>query len=179
MSGQNYEDIITIIYEVNKEEEEDEEEDDSENEENENRIKLFDSDFVNNNKEKCKIIYNDKEMELKEYFDLENYDNNEHLLTIKLKGINNITNASGMFFECSSLLSLPDIHKWDTSNVTLMNHMFYWCTSLESLPGLSKWNISKVTDIREMFSGCKSLKTFPDISKWDTSNVKDMSNLFK
>ena len=124
MSNPNYEDIITIIYEVNEEEEE-KEKDDCENEENENRIKLFGSEFVNIYKEKCNIIYNDKEMELKEYFDLENYDKNKHLLTLKLKGINNITDASGMFFECSSLLSLPDIHKWDTSNITLMNHMFH------------------------------------------------------
>ena len=116
MSGQNYEDIITIIYEVNKEEEDEEEDDceNEENEENENRIKLFDSDFVDNNKEKCKIIYNGKEIELKEYFDLKKFDKNKHLLTIKLKGINNITDASGMFSECNSLLSLPDIHKWDT-----------------------------------------------------------------
>ena len=60
MSNPNYEDIITVIYEVNKEEEE---EDNCENEENENRIKLFDSEFVHIYKEKCNIIYNDKEMD--------------------------------------------------------------------------------------------------------------------
>ena len=30
---------------------------------------------------------------------------------------NKITNMSGMFYECNSLISLPDISKWNTSNI--------------------------------------------------------------
>ena len=41
---------------------------------------------------------------------------------------------SGMFWECSSLQSLPDISKWDTKNVTDMRWMFSGCSSLQSLP---------------------------------------------
>ena len=51
-----------------------------------------------------------------------------------------------------SLLSLPDISKWNTSNVNEMNSMFSKCNSLISLPDISKWNTSNVTDMSDMFN---------------------------
>ena len=44
---------------------------------------------------------------------------------------------SGLFFNCSSLISVPDISKWNTNNVNDMNSMFYECSSLISLPDMS------------------------------------------
>ena len=52
-----------------------------------------------------------------------------------------------MFYNCSSLSSLPDISKWNTSNVNYMSDMFYRCYSLISLPDLSKWNTNIDKDI--------------------------------
>jgi surface protein len=62
---------------------------------------------------------------------------------------------SGMFYDCSSLLSLPDISKWDTSNVSDMSCMFSGCKQLLSLPDISKWNTSNVTNMRNMFGACR------------------------
>ena len=56
----------------------------------------------------------------------------------------NVTNMSYMFYECSSLISLPDISKWDTKNVTNMSYMFNGCSSLISLPDISKWDTLKM-----------------------------------
>ena len=69
--------------------------------------------FLKSNKDKCKIEYNNKEYELNEYFNIDNLNINNNIIAIKLIGINNIINASYMFFECSSLISLPDISKWN------------------------------------------------------------------
>ena len=33
---------------------------------------------------------------------------------------------SSMFFNCTSLISLPDISRWDTKNVTDMRNMFLY-----------------------------------------------------
>ena len=44
---------------------------------------------------------------------------------------------NAMFAECSSLISLPDISKWNTKNVNDMRYMFYECSSLISLPDMS------------------------------------------
>ena len=56
--------------------------------------------------------------------------------------------------------------------------MFYNCTSLSSLPEISKWNTSNVTNMSYMFYNCTSLSSLPDISKWNTRNVKDKNNIF-
>ena len=45
-----------------------------------------------------------------------------------------------MFCNCSSLISLPDISKWNTKNVLAMCEMFKDCSSLTSLPDISKWD---------------------------------------
>jgi len=105
---------------------------------NNNNIKIFGNKFVKNNKDKLKIINSNKEYELSEYFDINN--NNDEILEIKLKNINNITNASYMFYGCSSLLLLPNIDNWNTINITNMSGMFCECSSLKSLPDISKWN---------------------------------------
>ena len=97
---------------------------------------------------------------------------------LELLNTSKVTNMIGMFNGCKSLISLPDISKWDTSNVTNMIAMFYECQSLISLPDISKWNTSKVTNMIFMFKGCKSLISLPDISEWDTTEVTIMMNMF-
>jgi len=147
--------------------------------ENENRIRIFGEEFVQNNKDKCKIIFENDELELNEYFYIKDHNNNIlNKLKIKLKYINNITNMSHIFDGCRSLSSLSDISKWNTNNVTNMSSLFYDCSSLSSLRGISKWNTNNVTDMSYMLFGCKSLSSLPDISKWNTNNVTDMSSMF-
>ncbi len=51
-----------------------------------------------------------------------------------------------------------------------MIYMFSGCNSLISLPDISKWNLRNVTDISYMFNGCFLFVSLPDISKWDISN---------
>ena len=76
---------ISIIYNAKKHDERDDK-----------NITIFGSKFVRNNKNICKMIIDDKEYEIKEKYNIENYNNNE--LKIKLKGIDNITNMSCMFY---------------------------------------------------------------------------------
>ena len=85
-------------------------------EDNDDEVKIFGSEFVKNNKNNCQIIYEDKEFELNEYFNIPKNIKDE--LKIKLIGINDIINLSYMFYNCSSLSNLPDISKWNTNNVT-------------------------------------------------------------
>ena len=64
-----------------------------------------------------------------------------------------------MFYNYRSLLSLPDISKWNTNNVHNMNGMFWDCESLLSLPDISRWNNNNVNNIF-MFENCISLLSF-------------------
>ena len=99
-------------------------------------INIFGSKFVKNNKDICKMIIDKKEFEITEKYKVKRKKNKK--LKIILKGIDNVTNMSDMFSGCSSLSSLPDISKWNTSNVTDMSCMFFGCSSLSSLPDISK-----------------------------------------
>ena len=130
---------INIIYDINIQ----------------SHVRIFGSEFVKNNKNICKMIIDNKEYELEEKYNVKG--NNNKNLKIKLKGFSNVTNMSYMFSDCSSLLSLPDISKWNTSNIKNMNEIFYNCKSLSSLPDISQWNTSNVNDMSHMFCWCSSL----------------------
>ena len=114
----NYKNEINIIYN---------------NINNEDKIKIFDEDFIKNNKDKCKIIYEEKEYNLTEYFNAKNINK----LEIKLKGINKVTNMKGMFYKCKLLESLPDISNWNTDNIIDMSFLFFGCSNLKSLSNIS------------------------------------------
>ena len=83
-----------------------------------------------------------------------------------------------MFYNCSSLLSLPDISKWDTINITDMHKIFYNCSSLSSLPDISKWNTENVTNMSKMFYNCISLPNLHNISRWDIKKGIKKENMF-
>ena len=67
---------------------------------------------------------------------------------------------SNMFYRCYSLISLPDISKWDTSNVENLDGMFFDSILLLCLPDISKWNTYKVKNLNGMFSDSNLLYTY-------------------
>ena len=152
---------ITIIYNI----------------ENKEEIKIFDDTFINNNKSKCNLIIDGQKKELCSRLKINQNQNKENLLIIKLQGIQNVINMSKMFSNCLSLISLPDISSWNTNNVTDMSGLFF-STSLKSTPDISGWNTSNVTNMSYMFGNCSTLKSLPDISSWNTINVTDMCYMF-
>ena len=101
-----------------------------------------------------------------------------HIMINKIITKNNFTNLSYMFYNCSYLISLPDISQWNISQVFNLSYLFYGCSSLISLPGLSIWNTENLINMSYSFYGCSSLKSLPDISKWKTNKVSNLSNLF-
>ena len=55
------------------------------------------------------------------------------------------------------------ISNWNTSNVTNMSGIFVNCKSLIEMPDISNWKKSNIIDMMSIFSNCKSLKKIPDI----------------
>ena len=106
--GNKNESYINIIYDINKEKGDE--------------IKIFGSKFVENNKNICKMVIDNKKYEIADKYNIEKYKYNR--LNIKLMGIDKISDMSYMFSGCSSLTSLSDISKWNTNNATDMNCMF-------------------------------------------------------
>ena len=170
-----------------------------------NLIRIFGNNFVQNNKDNCKIVVEDKEYNLCGKMNINKMKKMCNEYEIKLKIINDLTDLSYMFHQCNSLSpsseinkinisnatnisylfsecqylsQLPDISKWNTGNVKDMSYIFAGDQSLLSLPDISKWNTNKVSKMNYMFYRCDSLKDIPDISKWDTKNVVSMSYMF-
>ena len=88
--------------------------------------------------------------------------------TAKANNSNNVSSESNLLIKNSSISFISKII------VTNMREMFSGCKSLISLPDLSKWNTSNVNAMNLMFDGCNSLISLPDLSKWNTSNVDDI-----
>ena len=122
-------DEITLIYELLVEKNEESEEDmEEEKEEIQNKYAyIFGTNFVKNNRDNCKIIYNKNEQELVEGVSLKT---NAKTLEIRLKGLSNVTNMSYMFSDCPQLVSIFNLDKIDTSEVTNMNSLFINCKKI-------------------------------------------------
>ena len=85
-------------------------------------------------------------------------------------------NLRGLFSGCERMTEIQGLEKMDTSQVTDMSGMFFECRSLTKLD-VSGFDTSQVTDMGYMFEGCKGLKEV-DVSGFDTSQVADMSYMF-
>ena len=149
-----------------------------------NKIRLFGGEFVRNNK-KRKILYNEKELKLNEYYNLEeffpinNINKNEQELLILLKGINRIDSMKNMFCTCK-FKSIKFFHnnlEINTSTITDMSRMFYDCRELENID-LSQLDTSNVTNMKYMFYNCNKLKQIKGIEKFNTENVINMGGMF-
>ena len=143
------------------------------------KIKIFGKKFVENNKDNCFLVINEKKFELTEYIDIpKKYEKKRfnHLCNIEVILYENnekrINDISYMFYEVESLFSLSDDSTFDVININNMSHTFYGCISLENINCIYKWNTFNVTDMSYMFYNCSSLTNFPNISQWNTTNLK-------
>ena len=105
-------------------------------------------------------------------------DATSNLIYINFNGTFNtskVTNMDGMFFNCTSLMSL-DLSGFNTLNVTNMLSMIRNCSSLTSLD-LSNFNTSNVTNMKYMFSGCSSLTSL-NLTSFNISNVESFFHMF-
>ena len=142
------------------------------------KIRLFGQKFVEKNKKLCKLIIDNKETDLIEFYENKETTPKSDKIEIILKNINKVTDMSSIFNKCYSLESIPDFSKINMSSITNIAYMFFYCSSLKSIPDISRWEISSVTDMSSLFSKCPLLTELPDISKWNTFSVIYMNHLF-
>ena len=90
-----------------------------------NKIRIFGNNFVNNNKDKYRIIYKNKEYKLKEYFEEidKNYNSN-NLIKLRLKIINHIINLNYIFEDCNTLISVSENIKRNTQKINIISSKY-------------------------------------------------------
>ena len=144
---------------------------------NDGYINLFGKSFVENNKNNCLLIINNKLYNLMDRYNIQE-NNIDDILIVKLIEKKNTIDMSYMFYGCRNLISITNIANWNTINVTNMESMFHLCINLKSLGNLSELRVDNVTNFSYMFNRCNSLINIEDITKWNTNEATDITSLF-
>ena len=110
--------------------------------ENIKEIKILNNIFISNNKEKARIIINNKQYKLKE-----NIENIKQIFKIKIKFLDNIIFLNSMFRDCESLFSVYNLQNINTKYLKTIYDLFAGCSSLLYINDISNWNIIKITCI--------------------------------
>jgi surface protein len=106
--------------------------------------------------------------------------NREAITEIDLHGHIVIVDGDSMFYEMSSLVSMPYLDGQSvTSSVNGVSYygMFESDSTLEQAESISHWDTRNVTDMSSMFAWAHAFNQ--PVSNFDTSNVTDMSYMFK
>ena len=155
-------------------------------EKSKNKVRLFGHDFVNKNKEKCKmqIEGENEKIKIKEELEYKEIKNKEIIkkgsINITLFLDDDINDIKGLFYECDKLKAVNDIFYIDSDKIEDISDMFYGCSSLVTLSNsISFWDVSKINNMSGLFFGCSSLKSLPDMSNWDTQNLTNMMSMFR
>ncbi|MGL9870202.1 BspA family leucine-rich repeat surface protein [Enterococcus sp. DIV0691] len=92
----------------------------------------------------------------------------------------NVSNANYMFMSCTSLNNngLINIEKFFSSSLITTQGMFYNCKSLTTVPDIVT---SNVTNMLDMFSDCSSLNNFDStkMKNFSTSSATNMQGMFR
>lgn len=88
-----------------------------------------------------------------------------------------VTDMSGMFSGCTSLLNLTNINGWNTKNVSNMSELFKNCSALKTAEDVKSWNVSHVTTMNGMFENTGLTEL--NLTGWNTSSVTNMSSMFR
>ena len=142
------------------------------------KVPIFGKQFVDNNKEKCYIIYNNRRYRLQNYFKFEKNGLNE----IELQEVEQLNNLSHMFTFAYSIKNFNFLSEWDVSNVENISYMFA-ATNINDLKPVSGWNTRNIKNMRGLF--CLEYEKIPNsitdlnpLKNWNVSNVEDMSFMF-
>ena len=142
------------------------------------RVQIFGHEFIKNNKYNFDLYLGKQKYDLRDEFTFPEPKKADEMLEIRIVSKSMITSMRGMFFGCSSLISISPKSKWNTSNVTDMSFMFCGCHNLKELPDFSTWNTSCVCDMSYMFRECEKIEKINNLDNFDTSKVTSLSNLF-
>ena len=130
--------------------------------------RIFDEYFIKRNKNRAKIIFNNKEYPLKEYFEeIDKKYKPAEKITIILKCFHNILNFRFMFLDCDNLLSMSEYSKVDKEqyiSVQKSDETLY--NLIEKVSNKKEKEYVKIIGIKYMFIGCKSLVSIPDKAEW-------------
>ena len=184
LKSKNYK-ILKLVYDIK--------------DKNKDKIRIFGKKFVKFNKKKCNIIYKNKLIELKEYYNefSDNY-NTKGLIRFKLKIIHDSINMSSMFKGCTKLFSVSPEKESNNQKIMVEQNNCY-SFNFKNINVISQINSNDsniITNVKSsnrkeiitnnyykpinmfaMFEECNEMQ-YVDLSFIDTSKVQDMEFMF-
>ena len=110
---------------------------------------------------------------------------NEVIFKDEIVGVLDMSNGNGgynntntWFGNCSTLISVKNADKLDTSKVTEVFNLFANCTILETVQGTEAWTLENCTDFARMFYLCPNLKSI-DLSNVNSSKGTTFYRMFE
>ena len=163
--------LSMMVYNINEKDKEDK------------KVKIFGTNFVENNNDKCIIIYKDRIFPLKEYFDIRDVEKGDNKIEILLLELKDIFDRSSMFEHCESLEEFSFRNeKMEKPNSNLYSKEKYVLYSNAIIRNTKSEKVSESEKVYSTFSSFdpeNQTETFSfDKSKWKTCNCKDMSSMF-
>ena len=159
----------------------------------ERKIRIFGSTFVHTNSNKCKIVVNNKRIDLREFLDLGDYvkfpiiNAESNKIKIRLLTFTKITDFTKMCCDCKSLLRFNVVSLNISKEIIAQNknyNNFNSVSHYEDLllniyyPLLDLKDFNKIDRMESIFSNCESLIDLSVLSYFNTSSVKSFYNLF-
>ena len=111
---------------------------------NNKKITIFNKKFISKNKERAKMIINNRLYELKENLEHQNH----FFQIIKIKFFDHIIFSNWMFKDCESLYSVKNFENINTKHLKKIYSLFEGCSSLLYIDDISNWNMNKINNIR-------------------------------
>ena len=99
------------------------------------------------------------------------YSQNHEVIDVSDLDVSKCSNIVSLFLNMCDLKEIKGLNTWDTKNITDMSGMFMGCHSLISID-LSGLNLSNVKHVNSMCSGCYSLM-YVNLQGVDLSNCVD------
>ena len=146
------------------------------------KLRIFGKEFVNNNQDKCKIIYKDEKYELKEFFeDIDNNYNHKDEIIIILSIFDKIIDVSYMFHDCIYLSSFPDLPKIFNSEATDIINENSESNSMSYLFVNSEENYFDSNNINNKYNELNTIKipsSLSSIKEINKTNFMDISEMY-
>lgn len=95
------------------------------------------------------------------------------------RGLENITDLSGLFRGWSNLIDISAINRFSESSISSMEDMFSGCVALTDISALENMDVSNVYSMKNAFYGCSKLTNIQPLANWDVSKLYNAEGMFQ
>ena len=155
-------------------------------------ISIFGDIFVQNNKDKCHLIINGNDCELRAKYKFKEKGEQTITLIIDQEIINYskmfiheksfmdkmFSNDVNNYYKNNNLIDVSSLENLDTSNCIDLSYMFCGCYKIKNFNFLLNWNVSNCKYFNCMFKDC-SFSDVNFLSKWNIINAIKLSSMFR